>query len=70
VPRPLPTADQLGRLETVQTLHSHIQEDHCEVLVEQPPQGLLAGTGFDETMAKSIQDRLQDKEVSRLVVDE
>lgn len=70
MPGALALPDELGRLEAVEPRHLHVQEDHGEVLVEQPLERLLARGGRDQVMAERAENRLEHEEVLLTVVDE
>ena len=70
MPRPLPLLDQLRGLEAVHARHLDVEQDRRELLVEQPPQRLLARRGADEVGVERLEDRLQGEQVLGPVVDE
>ena len=70
MPRPLPLLDQLRGLEPVHARHLDVEQDRRELLVQQPPQRLLARVGADEVGVERLEDRLQGEQVLGAVVDE
>ena len=67
--RLLPLSDQPGSLEAVELGHLDVEQDHGDVVQEQPAERLLAGPREDEILAERLEDRLQRDEVLMLVVD-
>ena len=68
--RPLPLLDQLGGLEAVHPRHLDVEQDRRELVVQQPPQRLLARRGADEIGVERLEDRLEREQVLGPVVDQ
>jgi hypothetical protein len=66
--RPLP--DQLRGFEAVHARHSHVEQDHGEVLLQQLPQGIWAGGRLDHVLAQRGQDGSEREPFRRVIVDE
>ena len=62
-------ADPLGRLEAVQAVHLHVEQDHGEVVVLASAQGFCAGMGFHQVVAEVVKNRIEGKKVGRLIID-
>jgi hypothetical protein len=67
---PLPPLDQGRRLEAVHARHAGVEQDQGELVVQQPPERLLARAGAHQLVTQRLQDRLHRQEVLGLVVDQ
>ena len=66
----LALADQGGRLEAVQLRHVDVEQDHREIVGQQPPQGLAPGVDRDDRLVQLLQHRLDGQQLVRHVVDD
>ena len=70
VPGALAAADPLGRLEAVQAVHLHVEQDHGEVVALAPTKSFCAGMGFHQVVAEVVKNRIEGKKVGRLIIDQ
>ena len=65
-----PLLDHLGGLEAVHVRHLDVEQDHREVVMQQPLERLLAGPRLDHVDRQRVEHRAQRQQVLRLVVDD
>ena len=68
VGRPLPPADERGRLQPVHPRHLDVEQDDREVVAQDAAQRLLARPGGDEVLAQLVEDGPVDQKLLRQVV--
>ncbi len=62
--------DERRGLEAVHVRHLHVQQDHGEVMGEEPLQRLAPGLRLDQVLPQPLEHRLERDEVGGLVVDQ
>ena len=70
MPRLLTLLDELRRLQTVETRHLHVEENHGERLPEELQERLFARARLDQPHFEGLQGPFQREEVLGPVVDE
>src|SRR5262249_44144667 len=60
--RPGALANQSGGFEAIHVRHVDVEQDHREILFEQPPQRLTAGLHRDHVLVQFLQHRFEDEE--------
>ena len=63
-------ADHLGKLETVEVRHAHVDQDQRHLLLEEHLEGLARGGRFDEILADLRQNGLVAQQLRLVVVDQ
>ena len=65
-----PRADELGGFQPVHARHIHVEKDHGALVVEEPPQRLLARGCRHDVLLQLLQDRAENDALVEPVVDD
>src|ERR1051326_9535903 len=68
VARSLALPDQGSGLKTVHARHHYVQQDYCEILIQEVAEGLAARLRLDDLLAQALQYGLGGQQVIRLIV--
>jgi hypothetical protein len=63
-------ADHCSQLKTVELRHADVDQDDCNILLEELLECLPGRSGFDEVFAEARENRLVAQELGRLIIDQ